>query len=90
MSTDYVSDLSPLIERTRGIEEWLLEVRPSCFSEQRHLNEGTTERTYWHYGYMVALNDALKILTGKSPLTEGRYTPPQDTHGSYSPGVPDE
>lgn len=78
MSTDWVSNLSPLIERTKGINEWLTNVSPSCFSEQRHLNAGSVERTYWHYGYMVALNDALSILTGESPLTEGRGSQPPD------------
>jgi len=29
---------------------------------QRHLDEGTTERTYWHYGYASALKDVLGIL----------------------------
>lgn len=82
MSTDHVSDLSPLVERTKGIEEWLLKIRPLCFSEQRHLNEGTIERTYWHYGYMVALNDALTLLTGKGPITEGPYSRSQGTHSS--------
>jgi hypothetical protein len=90
LSTDHVSDLSPLIERTKGINEWLMEVRPSCFSEQRHLKEGTVERAYWHYGYMVALSDALRILTGESPLIDLRGNPPPDTRSSYSPVLPDE
>ena len=90
MSTDHVSDLSPLIERTKGIKKWLMEVRPSCFAEQKHLNEGTAERAYWHYGYMVALSDALRILTGETPLTGVRGNPPPDTHSSYSPASPDE
>lgn len=67
-----------------------MEVRPSCFSEQKHLNDGTTERAYWHYGYMVALSDALRILTSASPLTEGRDNPPLDMRNSCSPASPDE
>lgn len=30
--------------------------------EQRHLDEGTNERTYWHYGYASALKDVIEIL----------------------------
>jgi hypothetical protein len=30
--------------------------------EQRHLREGTPERTYWHYGYASALKDVLTLL----------------------------
>ncbi len=29
--------------------------------QQRHLDEGTVERAYWHYGYMVALRDVLRL-----------------------------
>ena len=32
--------------------------------DQRHLEEGTSERTYWHYGYASALKDVLGILQG--------------------------
>ena len=28
--------------------------------EQKHLDNGTTEREYWHYGYAICLNDILK------------------------------
>ena len=90
MSTDHVSDLTPLIERTKGINKWLIEVRPTCFAEQRHLHEGTVERAYWHYGYMVALSDALRILTGESPLIDVRGNQPPDTRSSYSAVLPDE
>jgi len=90
LSTDHVSDLSPLIERTKGINKWLTTVGPSCFAEQRHLNPDSIERVYWHYGYMVALSDALRILTGESPLSEGRDSLPRDTDSSYSPVSPDE
>jgi hypothetical protein len=39
--------------------------KASC--DQLHLEEGTSERTYWHYGYASALKDVLGILqdTGK-------------------------
>jgi hypothetical protein len=83
LSTDHVSDLSPLIERTKGINKWLMDVGPSCFAEQRHLNAGSVERVYWHYGYMVALNDALRILTGEAPLIQASNSQQQDTRNSY-------
>jgi hypothetical protein len=31
-------------------------------AEQSHLEEGTTEREYWHHGYASALKDVLSIL----------------------------
>lgn len=30
--------------------------------EQKHLDAGTVERDYWHYGYLIALRDVLKRL----------------------------
>ena len=90
MSTDHVSDLSPLVERAKGIHKWLTEVRPSCFAEQQHLNEGTVERAYWHYGYMVALNDALRILTGEAPLIQASGSQQRDTRNSYPRASLDE
>jgi len=30
--------------------------------EQKHLDEGTIERLYWHYGYAMACFDAEKLL----------------------------
>jgi hypothetical protein len=32
--------------------------------DQRHLEEGTSERSYWHHGYASALKDVLGILQG--------------------------
>lgn len=90
MSTDHVSDLSTLIERTKGINEWLMNASPSCFAEQRHLKDGSVERAYWHYGYMVALSDAVRILTGTSPLSAGRDNRRPGTNSSCSPASPDE
>jgi hypothetical protein len=51
------------IERRMGdIRAWLLEQAPECFEQQRHLEDGTGERIYWHYGYMIALRDILGLL----------------------------
>jgi len=52
--------------RIEGMREWLIENAPECFDEQLHVVEGTRERAYWHYGYMVALRD-LEALLFKHP-----------------------
>jgi hypothetical protein len=50
--------LDELIQsRIDGLQEWLEQHAPECAEEQRHLDEGTDERTYWHYGYLTALRD---------------------------------
>lgn len=43
--------------RADSLARWLEEHAPRCPSEQRHLDEGTQERAYWHYGYLMALRD---------------------------------
>ena len=43
-------------------KQWLLNNYPEVFEEQKHTDEGTQERVYWHYGYIVALSDVLRWL----------------------------
>lgn len=51
-----------LRERIEGLKTWLKEQAPECSTEQLHTVEGTQERVYWHYGYMVALYDVVRLL----------------------------
>jgi hypothetical protein len=59
-----VSDINQLEDRIQGLREWLKKEAPECFVEQKHTEEGTQERIYWHHGYMMGLRDALRFLTG--------------------------
>lgn len=43
-------------------QRWLKDNHPAVLEEQKHLDEGTMERAYWHYGYMAALRDILKLM----------------------------
>lgn len=54
-----------LQKRHDDLLEWISENAPQC-SEQRHLDEGTTERAYWHYGYLMALADMLALFGSAS------------------------
>jgi len=51
-----------LRERAAHVSEWLKKENPQCFSEHRHLIVGTSERSYWHFGYLTALNDITELL----------------------------
>lgn len=51
-----------LDKRIVPIEKWLEEHAPLCAVEQAHLDEGSRERAYWHYGYVVALTDIRAVL----------------------------
>jgi hypothetical protein len=50
--------------RIAGLTEWLEENAPEI-GEQRHLDEGSRERAYWHYGYLIALRDLRDLLRGR-------------------------
>lgn len=56
-------DISDLQLRVEQLRDWLNKNAPECFADQKHTHEDTQERVYWHYGYMVALRDALRLLT---------------------------
>lgn len=48
-------------KRERQIEDWLHDHAPNVFADQKHLDDESTERAYWHYGYLAALRDVLKL-----------------------------
>lgn len=51
-----------LDDRIKGLKDWLIEQDPDCFKEQKHLDEGSPERIYWHYGELMTLIDLRKGL----------------------------
>ena len=51
-----------LDDRITGLAAWILGHAPHVAAEQEHLNEGTRESAYWHYGYLTALLDVRKLL----------------------------
>lgn len=51
-----------LQSRILAHQEFLHEYDRSIIGGKKHLDQGTPERAYWHYGYMVALRDVLKLL----------------------------
>src|SRR5262249_55507684 len=54
--------LEKFSERVEGIERWLREHHAGEIKSARHLDEGTAERAYWHFGYAAALKDALRLI----------------------------
>lgn len=57
-----MTPIETIRERMTNQCAWLADTAPQVTVEQKHLDEGSVERTYWHYGYMVALRDVLKLL----------------------------
>lgn len=70
--------ISQIEERIEGIREWLKKEAPECFIQQKHTEEGTQERIYWHHGYMMGLRDALRFFTGD-------YQSSRDSHTAGKP-----
>ncbi len=61
-------EATALLETRRDdTAEWLQNTAPECDREQRHLDEGTEARAYWHFGYLMALKDALALLGKTNP-----------------------
>lgn len=54
-------------ERAKGLSSWISETDKSCANEQLHLDSGSSERLYWHIGYLVALRDILNQLSSDQP-----------------------
>jgi hypothetical protein len=53
-----------LLQRRRdGIRQWLDDEAPYTAGDQRHLDQNTPERAYWHHGYQAALDDVIALLT---------------------------
>jgi hypothetical protein len=69
-----MSDISQIEERIKGLREWLRKEAPECFVEQKHTEEGTQERIYWHHGYMMGLRDALRFLIDDATTSQQNHT----------------
>ena len=76
-------DISQIEDRIKGIREWLKKEAPECFTEQKHTEEGTQERIYWHHGYMMGLRDALRFFTGDCVSSQQNRTQDRPT-GNFS------
>jgi hypothetical protein len=74
-------DLSTIEKRATDLHEWLKKNAPGSLVEQKQLDEGTQERVYWHYGYMVALRDVLRFLTDSDKPSQKSYK--QDNSTSF-------
>ena len=63
----------PLHKRRDKLRKMLRRDHPEVGDEMKHLDDGTPEQAYWHYGYMMALHDILALAsghTGKTRLIE--------------------
>jgi hypothetical protein len=69
MTTNYNLEqarIQQISDKAAALTEWLIRHAAHCPSAQKHLDPGTIEQAYWHYGYLCALNDVLKIVENDS------------------------
>lgn len=59
-----VSKQIALLELRRdNLLGWLDDEAPYTAADQKHLDQGTPERAYWHHGYQAALTDVIELLS---------------------------
>jgi len=51
-----------LRQRISELSDWLSEYGQGCQEKQAHIDAGSVERIYWHYGYLIALRDVVRLL----------------------------
>ena len=65
LGTELTMSLEKIRERERDLKAWLRENAPEVAQEQKHLDADTEARAYWHFGYAMALEDVLALLSGE-------------------------
>lgn len=58
-----IKDAEKMLVRMAEIKEWLKVNGENCVVDQKHLDEGSQERIYWHFGYASALADMVMLLS---------------------------
>jgi hypothetical protein len=51
-----------LRDRASELSKWLADHGSDYREMQAHLDAGSSERSYWHYGYLIALRDVLRLI----------------------------
>jgi hypothetical protein len=62
------AQMHAISEKIAALTRWLAENASSCETAQKHLDQGTVEQAYWHYGYLCALRDLMSMVD--RPSTE--------------------
>jgi hypothetical protein len=60
------SRIQAIFDKAETLKQWLNENAPDCELSQKHLDPGTVEQVYWHYGYLCALKDVLTLVDAAS------------------------
>jgi hypothetical protein len=76
-----IAEIVAVENRAIELKQWIQKNAPEALTQQMHLDESTQERIYWHYGYMTALRDVLRLLTNSEAPSRKSYS--VDNSNSY-------
>lgn len=57
------AQMRAISQRLAEMTDWLAQNASYCETAQKHLDDGTAERAYWHYGYLCALRDVVSMIS---------------------------
>jgi hypothetical protein len=60
------AQMQVILDKIDRLTTWLAENASYCESAQKHLDNGTAEQAYWHYGNLCALRDVTSVIQSKS------------------------
>ncbi len=58
----HLDKIALLEQRRDDIRRWLEDEAPHAAFDQKHLDDASPERAYWHHGYQAALSDVIDLL----------------------------
>jgi len=58
--------IQAISDKATALTRWLADNAPYCETSQKHLDQGTVEQAYWHYGYVCAIRDVLATVGPES------------------------
>lgn len=56
------SRIQAISDKADDLTRWLAQNASNCQASQKHLEEGSIEQAYWHYGYVSAIKDILATV----------------------------
>lgn len=80
--SEQLKNFDAVLQRHANHFDWLKKNHPEVFVEQKHCEEGSSERAYWHHGYMMAIRDVMRIL-GVMPSELRRFNDREEGRESH-------
>lgn len=73
MSRELANVLAKMSEQEAALTRWVAEHRDAIDS-QAHLQEGSVQRTYWMYGQLIAIREAMNLIQAELSAGQAPYS----------------